>query len=334
MSPKSELGGRGALAQHDAHVWPDRAERATTLVCGSDSSAVRLHAHECIVLTHPSLQSAPGTSLALSAAIFGSASGSTIMSDCEWDDLALPVQRPASAVVVAMGSAGGDGGVLALPARGRCGWQVKLPPPERRAREQHLLAAACMREAKSQRHRVLERRAGVESVNRVFDHLRAAGLLLDKGVRAAISSQGLVVQGLVSNRKIRIALALTIAYCDVMRRNDVARPYRVSARTVGRLRAAVAHCVLKHDGAVLSAVAEAFRRRPPSVFARAACCDATKERFKFAVHPGLLPETTRSAWNVLMSSQRFSCPRAHSRVGTKRLRKSLGTPMTLCARRS
>lgn len=189
-------------------------------------------------------------------------------------------------------------------------WRIALPAPQKRYRDQHVLAAARMRDGKANKYRLRQVELHISQINNALSDMRRAGKLLHNGTTVAkFSKRGkLIVDGLLRGRRraLSYSAAVAIAYSDLDRRNDVARSYKISPKTVSRLRCVVAHASWLSDSAFLDGCAASFAQNGLSIFVASLSCDATKEKLLVPMHSGLVLSTWRSSWNVLVSSQRFA----------------------------
>lgn len=188
------------------------------------------------------------------------------------------------------------------------GWRIRLPAPRARSREQHILAAARMREARAAYRAHQERTRIASQVNTAVDYFREAGLLLDSKLRVTERRfGGLVVKGGDGRPAKRLppATMLAIAFSKVSGRNDVARSFKVHPATVGRIRAVVAQSMIRCESALLRGIAQRFATDRPTMFVVSLACDATKHKLSLKLQPGQQTHMGRSSWNCLVSRQRF-----------------------------
>ena len=103
---------------------------------------------------------------------------------------------------------------------------------------------------------------------------------------------------------------LNCAYADNNIRNDVARALGMEPETVTKLRAIVTHVSEESNEVFMQRTAHLFKARPPDTFAAGFSCDAAQETLTLPMDgfDGEGTVATRSAWHVMVSSHRFSCP--------------------------
>lgn len=194
-------------------------------------------------------------------------------------------------------------------------WTVEIAaPPQQRSFQEHCLAACRMREALSRRRTARRVDQEARGLDHALERMRCMGLLRDHGkVTVRLQRKGedagcfeLVLPDKRSTN-IPYETMVRIAYSSVRSCSDCSRTFGVHPDTVTRTRRLVAHCAELSDDQILSDIAASFRQDPPLFYCMALCADATAERLNMPM-AGLekMPHLTRSAWHVLVSTQRHS----------------------------
>ena len=126
----------------------------------------------------------------------------------------------------------------------------------------------------------------------------------------------LQVQSTSKRCRLPLDTAIVIAFSSLNRRNDVAKAEGITPATVSRLRFLVAHCLTSFDDLFMRRLAESFERERPLIVVTGLAADATKEKL-FLPLSGLPhnAEATRSSWNVLVSTHRFSRVQSDEELG-------------------
>ena len=243
--------------------------------------------------------------------------------EVDWDDIANPLPR-------AEGDSDGDEGPAALalslphadealaviPGAGarpdaarRARSMLQLPASQYQSREQQFLAAARMRDAKAAKALLRWKGASKATVEKALVDMRSAGLLRD-GMRCALAVRKNMLAIDIPRGRLEIpaeCMAAT-AFSSVQRVNDVARAFGMDKATVAKIRVLVNKAVEQTQDVELQSLASQFERDPPLVFSAGISGDATKETLRLEI-PGLkesgLGHVGRSAWNVMVSLQRF-----------------------------
>lgn len=235
--------------------------------------------------------------------------------DVDWDDVVVPGRAAAAPAEPAPAE-----GVLAVaPARAHgpssaplVKWTIRIPAPKRRTRHEQFLAAARMREHRAKQLHLKKSNRVADTLNSALDKLRASGRLLDHQICVSMKGGALSLEGVAGCRRRRLSydLACGIAFNTITRRNDLSQIYKISPKSVARLRNVVAHVTWRSDRTILRSIADSFRHTPPLIFVSGVYADSTKEALNIPVQTMLptfsLHAATKSSWNVLVSSQRFA----------------------------
>jgi len=222
--------------------------------------------------------------------------------DIDWEALAL---APAAPLALA-GVADAPAAPLALAGVWK-GWRQQLPCPQNRTRPQQLLAAGRMREARAAYRQARSHEQIIGSVNQALESFRSAGVLLDRRLRLApCKLGGIVVKGCSFQvKRLPCSAMQAIAFSSVNGRNDVARQYKLGAKTITRVITVVAHCTMSCDISFMRGLAQYFDAHPPLIFVSSMASDATKQKLRFAVSAGLPASASRSSWGCLVSRHKF-----------------------------
>lgn len=134
----------------------------------------------------------------------------------------------------------------------------------------------------------------------VLDQLRAAGLLHDSKVSVK-QKQGQVIvalAGICKHRHVSMDRVLGMSFSTIAGRNELAKSFHVSKETVSRSRSLTAALLAECDARLLHGFRLAFLQEAPAFFVSSSMCDATKEVLHLPIHEGVLPQVTKSAWNI------------------------------------
>jgi len=179
--------------------------------------------------------------------------------DVDWEACGILAARPSCGVLAVRPAA------KAAPQRG--GWKIKLPPPRKRTREQHVLAACRMREAKAFKAAFRRADATVAAVNGTLEHYRKAGILLDSTLKLSLQHGGAIhVEASVGRRKLVAAeTMLRVAFSPINTQGDLSKMFAVSTKTIARIRAVTANSGCGSDAAFMKGLASSFASCPPKV---------------------------------------------------------------------
>ena len=189
-------------------------------------------------------------------------------------------------------------------------WKVSLPAPQHQSLFGKALAAARMREARSNKRSAALAHAPADNMNLALAELRKKGLLHDTTVSAK-PGKGIgkiILHGVgMKRRRLPCGVILAAGFSKIRRRNDVARCFKISGKTVGKFRIVSAYVTWKLDNIWLVRMRKEFDEKKHTIFVSGAMSDATKMALNLPIHEGLSAQATTSSWNSLVSNQRMNC---------------------------